>query len=261
MADLADDGRRRRFLLGLAGGCGLGVVMLLAVLVGTFVMGVLPLALRPRKATPAMELDDAIRSGDIDRVRDVLNRGVSVDTPLAVGTDGDSELPIHRAARLGNCAILDLLVDCGADPNAFGYKGATPIMTAAGSDLPRAQREVVVERLIVLGGDVNLPGSVSRTPLSQAAFGGNLDMVRALLALGADINGPDRKGNTPLHAAAWSLRWIPGDATRRTVQALLDRGADVNAKNNDGQTPRELLEQAGYWPFEPKGDAKPMESR
>jgi ankyrin repeat protein len=65
---------------------------------------------------------------------------------------------------------------------------------------------------------------------TEAAFDGNLPLMKAMLAIGANVHSPGcpyERCFIPIIAAAWTGH---NDA----VQFLLDRGADVNAKNKLG---------------------------
>ena len=56
--------------------------------------------------------------------------------------------------------------------------------------------------LCVAGADKSLAHGV--TPLSLAAFNGQLAVVRYLSDAGADTDKPQSDGLTPLHAARWT---------------------------------------------------------
>jgi uncharacterized protein len=58
-----------------------------------------------------------------------------------------------------------------------------------------------VEALLKSGADVNAVGSKGWTPLMQAAEMENLSIARLLLDRGADVNHPGYRGFTPLHIA------------------------------------------------------------
>ena len=84
------------------------------------------------------------------------------------------------------------------------------------------------------------------TPLSEAAFRGNLEIVGMLIDEGADVNGTNRDGNTPLLVAAFMCR-------TEVVEFLLDKGASTNLKNGKGETPLDVVssdwseELAGFY--------------
>jgi ankyrin repeat protein len=88
--------------------------------------------------------------------------------------------------------------------------------------------------------------SSGSTPLSDAAFRGNLEIVKLLLDRGANVNATNRDGNTPLIGAAFMCR-------TEVVRLLLDKGASPLKKNNREATVIEILsrpwneELAGFY--------------
>jgi ankyrin repeat protein len=87
-----------------------------------------------------------------------------------------------------------------------------------------------VKRLLAAGANPKIKNSLGSTPLAEAAFNANTDIVKALLDAGADPNvaGPD--GQTPLMIVART-------ANVAAAKLLLDKGANVNAREAQrGQT-------------------------
>lgn len=88
--------------------------------------------------------------------------------------------------------------------------------------------------------------STGSTPLSDAAFRGNLEIVKLLLDRGANVNATNRDGNTALISAAFMCR-------TEVVRLLLDKGASTSHKNSRGETVIEILsrpwneELAGFY--------------
>lgn len=64
--------------------------------------------------------------------------------------------------------------------------------------------------------------AVSYTGLHAAAYGGNLDDLRALIAAGADLEAQDGWGRTALHVATYR-------SDEAAVSILAEAGADMNA--------------------------------
>ena len=88
--------------------------------------------------------------------------------------------------------------------------------------------------------------STGSTPLSDAAFRGNLELVKLLLDRGANVNATNRDGNTPLIGAAFMCR-------TEVVRLLLDKGASTSHRNNRRETVIEIMsrpwteELAGFY--------------
>ena len=76
------------------------------------------------------------------------------------------------------------------------------------------------------------------TPLGDAAFNGELEILRFLLNRGVDASYPNRDGTTALHTAAFLCR-------REMVEQLLERGASIERKNDRGETPIDVV--SGDW--------------
>ena len=121
--------------------------------------------------------------------------------------------------------------DClqwGADVNATGFYGSTPLHYAA---ILNENPDVAIA-LLDAGADINATDNDGSTPLHVAAnVNENPDVAIALLDAGANVNATGNDGRTPLHWAA-GLNENPEVAI-----ALLDAGANVNATGNDGWTP------------------------
>lgn len=106
-------------------------------------------------------------------------------------------------------------------------------------DFVKALDKQDVERvrfLINEGADVNdwmidEEGTKVTTPLSWAAFHGNMALTELLIEKGANLNVTDAMGNSALH-------WAAINNEKEVVKLLLDKGADVNVRNCQfGKTP------------------------
>jgi YVTN family beta-propeller protein len=76
--------------------------------------------------------------------------------------------------------------------------------------------------------------STGSTPLGDAAFRGNLDIVKYLVQRGAKVDSTNRDGNTPLLVAAFMCR-------TEVVQFLLEKGASPVTKNDRKETPIDVV--------------------
>ena len=152
---------------------------------------------------------------------------------------------------------LELLLDAGADPNAYlpEHMG-TPLQAAALVIEDRGA--AITELLLNTGADPNLAPGQSATPLFQACIRPCVDTVRLLLEAGADPNAGD-DDVTPLHAAISELvnavnrsRDNPDDNSAEiarqfvppTIELLVHHGADVTATLNGRDVIWRLLAMA-----------------
>jgi ankyrin repeat protein len=134
----------------------------------------------------------------------------------------DSTLLI-LALYLGNSRTIQLLLDCGADPN-LGTSWDAPLFVALDED---KDRYATVELLLHHGANPNLAhtrGTRTRIPLTMAVEHSSTRCVEMLLEHGADPNGSSADFGEPLaHAVSSDLQEI--------VCLLLAHGADPNGSN------------------------------
>jgi len=142
----------------------------------------------------------------------------------ALVSAADLRPPIVDAARRGDRAALQTLIDTHADVNAAEPDGSTPLHWASYRDDVES-----VEALIKAGARVNAANDLGATPLWTAAQNGSEAIVRRLLQAGADPNKALLAGETPVMVASRA-----GKAA--VVELLLSKGADVNARGARNQT-------------------------
>jgi len=129
--------------------------------------------------------------------------------------------------------VVDAVND-GADVNAKGYGGRTPLMIAAAYN-PDPE---VVKFLIEAGADVSArtdegwSAEGGLTPLMVAAGNCDPDAIRALIDAGSDVNARNRAGWSPLLLTAGNEKSNP-----EALRVLIEAGADVNAHDGEGNTP------------------------
>jgi len=198
----------------------------------------------PGGSTPLMY---AALYGDLDSVKRLL----------AAGADLNAKNDAGATALMWAVYDLEktrLLVNHGADVNARSDNARTPLMIAA----TRRGSAPILQLLLEHSANPSVQAPAIHgvmTPLSEAAYAGDVDAMRTLIAHGADVNGAGvntlaytiaqnclscidlliestDKGSVTLAAL---LDTPPlGDAA--FVKSLLDRGADPKAITPGGDT-------------------------
>jgi ankyrin repeat protein len=176
----------------------------------------------------------ASRAGNMDTVRVLLDAGADVNAGTRYNviasdvrdvSDGKyvytthittlmDETALRIAARLGNVALVRLLLRVGADVHAADHDGTTARTMAYGA----GHTDVVA----IL--DDAIAASLARlaySPLTLAVVTGEEQRVDALIHEGVDVNAKEGNGETPLWRAVKSCRL-------NCVLSLIRAGADVD---------------------------------
>lgn len=177
--------------------------------------------------TSAGSLQDAIDTGDVERVRFEIAKGADVNE-----ADFMLGLPLMIAARENYVAIAEALVNHGANVNGMDISGSV-LHSAA-----YAGNAAMVEFLISKGADVNATADGIITPLHQAASNDHTYTIKLLIQRGALVNSTPGKPSA-LHIAA-------GAGHQKAVELLIANGANVMHRNNDGDTPLHRAAMGGY---------------
>ena len=203
--------------------------------------------------------------GNLELVRFLCEAGA--DQMIQSGEGDDRKTAVHTAAFKGHREIVDFLCQQGADVNVPDLHGQTPLHMAAknarsttisinsfrGAD-GRTQHTIdfeeqmaghvgVLQTLCRLGANVNATSDVGKTPLHEAAWSGDAEMVRILCNAGArhDItSGEADDGKTALHMAAWK-------GHLEVVQILCQqRAVSINTPDLTGRTAVHMAAWNGY---------------
>ncbi len=171
-------------------------------------------------------------------IRVLLNYGADPDR-----ADRDGRTPLHLVARLHQeaASVLDLL-GSGADAGRADSRGDTPLHHAV--DRHSKFSADVVAALVDGGADGNAVGGGGETPLQLFVRVGTNDgrIVHALVDGGADPNAGNPDGETPLHTA---IRNGGQSENPKVVEALLAAGADPCIRDASGYIPYSTAREGG----------------
>ena len=172
--------------------------------------------MQTRAASVAAQAIDAVKAGDGDALRAILERDAAAAHARADG----GESPLLTALYHGRRDLAEMLLAHGRRPDAF------EAAALGHADTLRAALDAEPSAVTRFSGD-------GWTLLHLAAFFGHVDAMRLLLERGADARAVSVNGmrNTPLHAG------LAGPMGMDGARLLLDAGADVNARQHGGYVP------------------------
>lgn len=134
---------------------------------------------------------EAVQFGNLQKVRAGLEQKLD---PNYADDEGNYTL-VHWASQEGFVDIIKLLVQFGADVDAYFLGYITALYSAAGDG-----NLEVVKALVGCGADVNNTQKIG-TALHNAVTWSNKDIAEFLLASGANVNAADDEGTSPLRQA------------------------------------------------------------
>lgn len=204
------------------------------------------------------QLLDAVTAGDMTEVERLLRAGANPDAV----DDEDSTTALYHATINNDRAMVELLINNGADVNKAGSAGYTALEIAGMNEyleileilLDRGadpnQRNVLwndgtalhsvvnfsrlkaAQMLLDAGADVNMVTDSGMTPLISmiriGKFGLNevLPVAELLLDAGVDPNHQDAAGRSALHYAEYG----------EVIALLIERGANADLQDTEGET-------------------------
>jgi ankyrin repeat protein len=165
-----------------------------------------------KRRVDTLDLFEAAAFGDVDRLTALLG-----DEPSLVNAySGDGFTALHFAAFFGRYEAAALLIERGAEVDAFGRGWMTG--TAMHSAVSRLQSDVV-RILLEAGANPNVRQSAGWTPLHAAAMNGDLTSIELLLASGADATATNEEGRSVIDLANESGDEPTADRIRSALQA------------------------------------------
>ncbi|KAL2674068.1 hypothetical protein Neosp_012514 [[Neocosmospora] mangrovei] len=191
----------------------------------------------------------AARNADMTLLKLLLDHGANANA-----TAVDGEPAVVYAARNADMTLLKLLLDHGANANATATDSEPPVLIAA------RHRHISFPRLILerVAKIYTFRAFNTTTPLIEAAYRGDDEMVRLILDSGANLN--PRKGQgvealataismghesttrllinrgVPVKGQYAPLNFAASSGYEGMVQLLLEHGADVNLGGDEIDT-------------------------
>ena len=153
-----------------------------------------------------MDLLDATKANDLERVRLLIEQGADKDQ----GNDFD-RTPLWWASCKGHLKLTQYLVEIvGATlDKADNNDGYTPLIIAASHG-----HLEICRYLLEQGADRNKVDNDGETPLHKAAQRGRLEIAMLLMSYGADLNARTNEGQLPID--------MRGNNTEEIKQAIRD---------------------------------------
>ncbi|KAG7325530.1 hypothetical protein KOW79_011846 [Hemibagrus wyckioides] len=135
------------------------------------------------------QLLEASKSGDLETIKKLC----TLQNVNCRDAEGRQSTPLHFAAGYNRVAVVEYLLQHGADVHAKDKGGLVPLHNACSYG-----HYEVAELLVIHGAVINVADLWKFTPLHEAAAKGKYEICKLLLQHGADPTKKNRDGNTPL---------------------------------------------------------------
>ena len=228
------------------------------------------------QSTLRFQLNHAISSGKFERVKLLVEHGMNLDF------DNDGKTPYQTALLSGHKDIADYLANHGAEVTTLepvdqlqmallsaDEEKATELISDDASLVEQVQetypnllekavdldRSDAIRQMVNVGFDVNRV--TGRTALHQAAWHGNISMIKLLLELGADPRIRDRMAFAP------PIGWAMHNEKPEAVAFLRTQDMDIFGASAFGRTDivKRLLQEQSDWLNRKFGEYRPNQSQ
>ena len=159
--------------------------------INSFAFGLAWVALLPA-CQNADDIIYAARFGDLQKINDCIESGISVDH-----ADPAGETAVFHVIGAGSEKAFGLLMKNDANIRVRDNQGNTTLHKA----VTYGRREFAVQ-LLEGGLDINATNKVGATALRYAVRSANLDMVVFLMEKGANVGVKDVEGNSSIEVAS-----------------------------------------------------------
>jgi TonB family protein len=183
------------------------------------------------------ELIAAVHSENVANVKNLLDRGASVNCAYRLSGEADYTSPLDFAVKAGRLDLLQMIL-------AGGAEASNEVLAL--HDAVRPGKTTILEALLAAGADPN--GVYVRTALGEAFAQGNIEGARVLLDHGADPNKTwcsryaeldSDLGEKP--GCSWDCQLTPlmvgaAAGAGEFVRLLLAAGADPALRDRKGRS-------------------------
>jgi ankyrin repeat protein len=185
-----------------------------------------------KKSKYVLSLSVAAVTGNLDRVKELLNKGADLNGVLIAHVKSPKTKAIEKiqstilieAIKKQQDAVARYLIKNRANINKANSKGVTPLMFAI---MYFPQKIEFIEFMLNHQANVNLIDKAGNNVLTGALAVGRPDAVKLLLKHKVDVNKANKQGFTPIMIAVASNNF-------EMFEILLNAGADLMKKHPQG---------------------------
>lgn len=192
----------------------------------------------PNSESPQTPLQVAASHGNLPMASLLTSAGAQVNVKADTGRTA-----LHFAAVGGYSDLIRFLIEKGADVNVRDRNGVSPLDDAVWRGHLEATTVLLSE-----GAQLNQKvKDTGATPVNEAAFSGQTDILRYLLRFQPDLLAPDRRGYTPLENSARqgheeaALSLLEAASPEQKTAAFLSRIMEEAVKKDESLLVEKLL--------------------